>query len=127
MAFSKNLLQGGVSAGMADAIAGSVAFGLTATPAGTQATALLVQADYNYVSISSGSAAVRLYAGQNGDSCVIINGGPSSMFIWPPSGAFILGTATNAAVTLSPSVACRYTCLNAVTWVTELSAGGNTA
>lgn len=127
MAFAKNIMLGGFSGASADAINGQVATGLTSTPAGTQATALLVSADVNYVSLSSGSGAVRLYAGQNGDSCMIINAGPSEMFVWPPSGAFFLGTATNAAVTLAIRGACTYNCINATTWVTDLSAGGNTA
>jgi hypothetical protein len=127
MPFAKNIMQGGLSGATADAINGQVANGVTATPAGTQATALLVSADIVYVNIASGSGAVRLYAGQNGDSCLIINGGPSNMYVWPPSGVAFLGTATNAAVTVSPSVACRYTCINSTTWVTELSAGGGTS
>jgi hypothetical protein len=126
MAFAKNMMQGGLSAGQADAIGGQVA-SVIATPAGTQATALVVSADFVYVSIASGSGAVRLYAGGPGDSCVVANAGPSVMYVWPPSGVAFLGTATNAAVTVPTSGNARYTCVNATTWITEASSGGNTA
>jgi hypothetical protein len=125
MAFAKNIMQGGLSGATADAINGQVAQ-VSATPAGTQATALVVSADINHVVFTSGSCAVRLYAGQNGDSCIISNFGTSSLHVWPPSGVAFLGTATNAAVTLSPSGNCTYTCVNSTTWLTDLSAGGNT-
>ena len=123
MAFAKNIMTGGLSAGQADAIAGSVA-SITATAAGTQATALLVSADINVVALSSGSAAVRLYAGQPGDSCIIYNVGPSVMFVWPPSGCAILGTATNAAVTIPVAAGYTYSVVSTTTWIAP---GGNTA
>ena len=126
MAFAKNIVLGGVSGGMADAINGQLAT-VSATPQGTQTSALLVQADYNLVTFTSGSCAVRLFAGQQGDSCIITNAGTSAMFVFPPSGAFILGTATNAAVTLGINGTCKYSVISAVEWITELSAGGNTA
>jgi hypothetical protein len=126
MAFAKNIMLGGLSAGAADAINGQVA-SVSGTAAGTQATALLVSADINYVTFTSGSCAVRLFAGQPGDSCIVANAGSSAMYVWPPSGVAFLGTATNAAVTVPTSVACKYTCVDATTWITELSAGGNTA
>ena len=126
MPYAKNIMQGGLSGPTADAINGQVA-SVTGTAAGTQATALVVSADIVYVALSSGSAAVRLYAGQAGDSCIIANGGPSVMYVWPPSGVAFLGTATNAAVTVPTSGNARYTCINATTWITEASSGGNTA
>jgi hypothetical protein len=126
MAFAKNIMQGGLSAGQADAINGQVAT-VSGTPAGTQASSLVVSADYVYVTSTTGSCAVRLFAGGQGDSCVVINAGASVMYVWPPSGVAFLGTATNAAVTVPTSGNARYTCVNATTWVTEASSGGNTA
>ena len=123
MAFAKNMMQGGFSAGQADAIGGSVA-SVSATPAGTQATALVVSADYNLVTFSSGSCAVRLYAGGPGDSCAVINAGSSAMFVWPPSGVAFLGTATNAAVTVATSGNCTFTCVNTVTWIANTGNAG---
>jgi hypothetical protein len=126
MAFAKNIMLGGLSAGQADAIGGQIAT-VSATPAGTQASSLVVSSDYVYVTSTTGSCAVRLFAGGPGDSCVVINAGASVMFVWPPSGVAFLGTATNAAVTVPTSGNARYTCVNATTWVTEASSGGNTA
>jgi hypothetical protein len=121
MAFAKNIMLGGFSGASADAINGQVA-SVSATPAGTQATALLVSADYNFVTFTSGSCAVRLYMGQPGDSCVITNAGTSAMFVFPPTGFLILGTATNAAVTVGINLSTRFTCVSTTQWINETSA-----
>ena len=72
----------------------------------------------------SGSGAVRLFAGQGGDSCVISNAGSSAMFVWPPSGVAVLGTATNNAVSVAPNISCKFTCINATTWINEPATAG---
>jgi hypothetical protein len=121
MAFAKNIMLGGFSGASADAINGQLA-SVSGTPQGTQASALVVSADLNLVTFTSGSCAVRLFAGQAGDSCVITNAGTSAMFVWPPSGCFVLGTATNAAVTVGINLSTRFTCISAVEWINETSA-----
>ena len=123
MAYAKNIMLGGISAGAADAIGGQVA-SVSGTAAGTQATSLVVSADLNYVTFTSGSCAVRLFAGGPGDSTTVINAGSSAMFVWPPSGVAFQGTATNAAVTVGISGNATFTCINATTWITNVGNAG---
>lgn len=121
MAMAKEIMQGGFSAGAADAIQGGV--NLTLSAAGTtQATATAINTSQVYISTAAASSGVILPAVQQGDWIVIYNGGANAVMIYPPLGAKINQLATNTGVTLATNTACIYFCFSATQWIVDLSA-----
>ncbi len=121
MPFAKNIMQGGVSAGTADAINGQIASGLTAAGT-TQGTALLISADTNLFSTVGSGAGAVLYAGQSGDSCDVYNGGANALAIYPPSGSRFNQVAVNGSISLGTSTMCTIRIVSATQCIVNLSA-----
>ena len=122
MALASNIMRGGYSAGMAKAINGAIATGLTA--AGTTITdALDLTADTNVIGTCASGAGVQVAAAEIGDSQEIYNGGANACKVYPDStlvqfnslgvgNAFTLGTNTMAY--------CRK--VSSTRWIVNLSA-----
>ena len=121
MPLAKNIMQGGLSAGTADAINGQVATALTAAGT-TQGTGLALSADICAIGTCASGAGVTLFAGQSGDSQLVYNGGANSCNVYPPVGSRINVIAVNGAHILGTATACRYTTLSATQIIGELSA-----
>lgn len=121
MAFAKNIMQGGFSAGSADAINGQIAAALVAAGT-TQGTALLVSADTNlFGTVASGAGAI-VYAGQSGDSCEVYNGGANSLTIYPPVGSRFNQVAVNGGIQLATNTFCYIRIVSATQCLVNLSA-----
>jgi len=97
---SRNLTGTGLPPLAAQAIAGTVNDGLTATGT-TQATALLISGDLNVFStVASGTGCILPVGGEN-DTYSIINDGANALLIYPPVGGTINGGAVNASASLA--------------------------
>jgi hypothetical protein len=123
MGFAKNIMGAGVpaAAAAADTIA-SVATGLTAAGT-TQATALSLTADANFVSTVGASSGVQVYNGVIGDSCFIVNdGGANPLTVYPPTGGKFNNLATNAGFTLATNTPVWVIKITATRWFAILSA-----
>lgn len=123
MAFAKNIMGTGVPAAAAasDVIA-STATGLTSTGT-SQATALLISADANFVSTVAASTGVILYNGVVGDSCFIVNdAGANALTVYPPVGSKFNNLSTNTGFSLSANTPVWCLKISATRWFAILSA-----
>lgn len=123
MAFAKNIMGTGVpaAAAAADVIA-SVATALTSTGT-TQATALTISADANFVSTVASGTGVIVYNGMIGDSCFVMNdGGANALTVYPPVGSKFNNLATNAGFTLGANTPVWVLKVTATRWFAMLSA-----
>lgn len=86
--------------GTAAAVTGDVAMGLVATGT-TQATALALAKDNNFVGTTALNTGVILQANLHaGDEIYVFNGGANPLLVYPPVGGTINGGAANADVSL---------------------------
>lgn len=123
MAFAKNVMGAGIpaQAAQSDNIC-AVATALTAAGT-TQGTALLIQADANFVSTVASGSGVVLYNGVIGDNCYIYNdAGANSLTVYPPVNGKINGLATNAGFLLAANSAVFVAKITATRWFALLSA-----
>lgn len=121
MAFAREIMQGGFSAGSADAIQGGV--NLTLTAAGTtQGTATAINTSNTYISTAAASSGVILPALQQGDWGIIYNGGANTVKVYPPSGAAINQLGANNALLLATNTNCIFFCFSSTQWIAHLSA-----
>lgn len=100
MPLQQRLTIAGLSAINAQAIQGTVANGLTATGA-SQATALALGADINYVTTAAASTGVILPAMNPGDSLNVYNKGANALLVYPPTGAVINALGANAGYSVA--------------------------
>lgn len=122
MALSKNIMQGGFSAGNAKAINGAIATALTA--AGTViGDALDLAADTNVIGTCGSGAGVQLPNCEVGDSCEVYNGGANACKVYPDlSTSQINGVTAGAAITLATNTACLFRKISSLRWIAILSA-----
>ena len=122
MALAKNVMQGHFSAGMAKAINGSIATGLTA--AGTVITdALDLSADTNVIETCASGAGVQLFAAEIGDSQEVYNGGANACKVYPDSSSVqfnSLGVGNSFSLGTNTMAYCRK--VSSTRWVVNLSA-----
>lgn len=123
MGFAKNIMGAGVAAAAAAAdTISSVATALTATGT-TQATALSITADVNFVSTVGASSGVIVYNGVIGDSTFIMNdAGANALTVYPPVGGKFNNLATNAGFSLPVNTPVWCIKLTATRWFALLSA-----
>lgn len=125
MAFIKEQMGGGTSAGQAKAMNG--AGGSLAATGSTQTDAALVVSSLTIVTGADGTKGVRLPAVFPGESCSLFNDSGSTLKVWPPTGAAIavpgtgLGTG-NAAYSHTTYANCKYECQSATQWFVNKSA-----
>lgn len=123
MAFAKNVMGLGVSAAeAAGQLVAAVATGLTSAGT-TQATALSITADVNFVSTVAASSGVILYNGQIGDSCFVMNdAGANALTVYPPVGGKFNNLSTNSGFTLAANTPVWCVKVTATRWFAMLSA-----
>lgn len=122
MPLTQQIMAGGLSGPVAQAIAGSVALGLTAVGS-TQATALALAAAVNEITTAAASTGVILPLGANGgDSIEVYNGGANGITVYPPVGGTINNLSANTGLALATLKSGKYTCRSALTWYSLLSA-----
>lgn len=115
------ILGGGISGPAARAIVGDVATGLTAVGA-TQATALALAADNNFISTAAASTGVLLPLGNAGDSVFVYNGGANSVTVYPPVGGTINNLSANTGLVVATLKSGVYVCAGGGTYASLLSA-----
>lgn len=122
MALARNIMRGGYSAGMAKAVNGAIATGLTA--AGTTISdALDLNADTNVISTCASGAGVQVPACEVGDSVEIYNGGANACKVYPDSSTVqfnALGAGNAFQLATNTSCYCRR--VSATAWIVNLSA-----
>ena len=122
MALASNIMRGGYSAGMAKAINGAIATGLTA--AGTTITdALDLTADTNVIGTCASGAGVQVAAAEVGDSQEIYNGGANACKVYPDSATVqfnSLGVGNSFSLGTNTMAYCRK--VSSTRWVVNLSA-----
>ena len=100
MAIAQRLVQAGLSAVQAAAIAGTVADNLTATGS-TQGGGLPLGADTNRFTTVAANTGAILPAMNPGDSIEVINVGANALKLYPPVGGQINGLGANAAYSIA--------------------------
>jgi hypothetical protein len=97
---------------------------ITATPGGTQATSLLVQATYNRVTVvATAGDAVKLPAAVAGAEITIFNkAAANSLNVFPGTGDAINALAANAAYALAATKGVTFVCCTTGFWDTILTA-----
>lgn len=122
MALSKNIMQGGFSAGSAKAINGAVATALTAAGT-TRATALGLSADTNVIATAAASSGVSLPSCEIGDSCEVYNGGANACTVYPDTATTqINGLTAGNGFLLATNTMCYARKITSSRWVVNLSA-----
>lgn len=125
MAYAKEIMGGGFSAGQAQAIGGQYN-AITATGS-AQGDAATLTSGMSIVAGADGTKGVILPAGQVGDECTIFNNSGSTLKVYPPSGAAIavvgtgVGSANSAHSALTYKTV-RYICFSSTQWVPVVSA-----
>lgn len=126
MAYAKERMQGGTSAGQSVALGGGTG---TVTATGTAITdAAALNASINVVSGADGNKGVALTGGQTGDDVWVHNDSASVLKVYPQSTAAkiaISGTSTGsagAAISLAANKACHLKCQSSTQWLAILSA-----
>lgn len=122
MALAKNMMQGGMSAGGAKAINGSLATGLVA--AGTTITdALDLSADTNIIATCASGAGVQVFSAEIGDSQEIYNGGANACKVYPDSTSAQFNSLGNGnSFLLATNTMCYVRKTTSTRWVVNLSA-----
>ncbi len=102
MPIVNRLMGSGLSSGAANNIAGDNSTALTAAGT-TKATALVLSAQSNYVSICSSGTGVSLPAMNQGDDVEVANNGANNLLVYTTKGIAdtITNTSANAGYTLS--------------------------
>lgn len=124
MAYAKEIMGGGLSAGQAQAIGGQyngiVALGSAQSDAAPLTSSLSV------VTAADGTKGVILPAGQVGDAVTIFNNSASTLKVYPPSGAAIavVGTGVGSANSAHSALTYKtvtYICFSSTQWVPMIS------
>ena len=122
MALAKNMMQGGMSAGMAKAVNGSIATGLTATGT-TISDALDLSADTNVIGTCASGAGVQVFSAELGDSQEIYNGGANACKVYPDSSTAQFNALGNGnAFLLATNTMCYVRKITSTRWIVNLSA-----
>lgn len=126
MTIARNLTGTGLSGLAAQAIVGNVGDGLVATGT-TQATALLLSNDLNIFSTVASSTGCILPNGAENDKYAVVNGGASSLTIYPPVGGTLAGAAVNTGYTLAAASSISFTFTAALTAIVSPGDGAASA
>lgn len=121
MATGNKMVAGGSGATLARAIVGDAATALVAAGT-TQATALALPADNNFVGTAAASTGVILPPGNAGDSIFVYNGGANSLTVYPPVGGTINNLSANTGLALATLKSGTYVYSGALTVASLLSA-----
>lgn len=121
MALAKQMMGGGISAGTAKAINGTVATSLTAAGT-TQGTALVLNAAFNLLATVAASSGAILPSCEISDSVEIYNAGANTATIYPDSGSNINSLSANTGISLPVNTAIKFRRVTSTRWIGYLSA-----
>lgn len=122
MAIAAEIMQGGFSAGAADAINGQTKASISA--AGTTiADATQLTASTNLLSTVAAGAGVLLVNGMVNDEVEIYNGGANACKVYPPTSSQALNQlSVGTAVSLPSVTAAKFRKVSTTQWIVFLSA-----
>jgi len=122
MAIASQVMGGGVSAGMARAIMGSVATGLSGAGT-TLATGTAITAAFNvFTTVASGTGGT-LPSCVPGDSVWVFNNtGTNALTVYPDSGSTINQLSASTGVLLAPYTGAIFARVSSTGWLANLSA-----
>lgn len=104
------MVRAGMWTEQAQAVAGGVNTGLTAAGT-TQATALALVEDNNFVGTTAAGTGVILQSNlKKGDRIYVFNGGANALLVYPPVGGTIDGAAANAGLSLATLKGAMFIC-----------------
>ena len=119
MAYAREIMQGGLSAGTSKSIGGQVKTAISAAGT-TSADATTVTASINVLGTVGSGSGVIISDGELGDSVIVYNGGLNGVKVYPPSGdTFNQGLAS---FTLPINTACQINKITTAIWVVFVSA-----
>ena len=121
MPLAKQMMGGGVSAGMAKAINGSVATGLTAAGT-TQATGLAINAGFALLATVAANSGATLPSCEVGDTVEVYNAGANAATLYPDVGSNINSLSVNTGISLATNTAIKFRRVTATRWIGYLSA-----
>lgn len=117
MAFLKEMQQSGLWATQAQAAAGSIETGITATGA-TQATAYPLSKVISNVTTAALNTGVVVPASvATGDQIFVRNGGANALAVYPVGTATINGAGAGVALSLAVGKTCQLICLDGSNWI----------
>lgn len=125
MAFTRDLVRGGLFTNLARAILGgeSKTTGITAFAGGGQASAVVLTNAINIIATcATGGDSVMLPVAEQGDEVTIDNQGAASCNVFPQVGGAIRGAAANAALALANAKTGFYKSLGSGNWIAVISA-----
>lgn len=123
MALVTEMMGGGISAGMARAINGTVSSAVTAAGT-TLATATALRAGHNNITTLAADQGVSLPNGEIGDEVFVYNGTASLLLnVYPPTTSQTINQlAAGVAMRLSPYTGCKFKRATSTAWNAWLSA-----
>ena len=121
MALARQMMGGGLSAGQAKAINGSVATALTAAGT-TQGTAYAINAGTAVFGTVAASSGAILPSCEVSDEVYIYNGGANALTVYPDSGSTINQLSANSGFSLGPNTAVMCKRITTTRWIALLSA-----
>lgn len=122
MALAKQIMGGGVSAGMAKAINGTVA--ATLSGAGTSlATGTAINAAFNVFTTVAAGTGGTLPSCELGDSVWVFNNtATNALTVYPDSGSTINQLSASVGILLAPYTGCIFARVSTTGWIANLSA-----
>jgi hypothetical protein len=122
MALAAEIMQGGFSAGAADAINGQTKSSISA--AGTTISdATQLTASTNLLSTVAANSGVLLPNGMVNDECEVYNGGANACKVYPPTSTQSINQlAVGSSISLATSTACKFRRVSTTQWIAFLSA-----
>jgi len=122
MALAKQMMGGGISAGMAKAMNGTVATALSGAGT-TQATGTAINAAFNVFTTVAASSGATLPSCEIGDSVLVFNNtGTNALTVYPDTSSTINQLSANTGVLLAPYNGAIFYRVSATGWFAILSA-----
>lgn len=121
MALARNMMGGGLSAGQAKAINGSVASALTATGT-TQGTGYAINAGAVVFGTVASGAGATLPSCEISDEVYVYNGGANSLTVYPDTSSQINAVAVNGGVQCPTATMMFFKRITATRWIAMLLA-----
>ena len=120
MAYAREAMGGGISAGTAKALNGQIktlaAAGSTVTDAASTTTS------NTYITPVSSGQGVIIADGEITDTVILYNAGANPCKIYPPTGDAFNQLSTNAAFSLAPNTGCLCMKVSSSLWLVFMSA-----
>jgi hypothetical protein len=123
MAYAKNIMGGGTSAGQAAAITGGGVTGIVALGTTNVDATPLQPVSAHEVTTSAASTGVRLADGAPGDDTAVFNNSGQTLLVYPPAGDQINALAvTTQGFSMANGKTALFRCISSTRWMAILTA-----